>query len=252
MKPLPFDVGGRCSPRGSFPARNILRRGRPGRSPRILQQPRLVKPPGCFYSSHFLEAKSVEASLKERCDRHRVCHAANLGAHPSQRSVWPPRLLYRPAPRCPGSGTCSRWRVGRTQCGDVDSLSLHHTKIMHLQSQQSEAAVPSRGNSTLQQSGVAESPPQFAFQAGDWVQVLRRARVLVRFARRCPGSASRCAFPAVGVRELVDKRELRRAPDHGVDVHLLELEPAVLRPQARHGLEPLRERRVSGRSCGSR
>ena len=47
----------------------------------------------------------------------------------------------------------------------------------------------------------------------------------------------------VRVRELVDQRQLGRARDHGVDVHLLELEPAVRGSQARHRLEPLGERR---------
>ena len=42
--------------------------------------------------------------------------------------------------------------------------------------------------------------------------------------------------------ELVDERQLGRAPDHGVDVHLLELERPVLGAQARHDLDPLGER----------
>ena len=57
----------------------------------------------------------------------------------------------------------------------------------------------------------------------------------------------------VRVRELVDQRELGRAPDDGVDVHLLELErrrarrAGAARPRA-----PRRAPAVSGRSCGSR
>ena len=39
----------------------------------------------------------------------------------------------------------------------------------------------------------------------------------------------------IRVRELVDQRELRRAPDHGVDVHLVELE----------------RRRAAARRCGT-
>ena len=50
----------------------------------------------------------------------------------------------------------------------------------------------------------------------------------------------------VGVRKLVDERELGRAPDDRVHVHLLELERAVLRPQSRHDLEALGERRRVG------
>ena len=46
----------------------------------------------------------------------------------------------------------------------------------------------------------------------------------------------------VRVRELVDQRELGRARDHRVDVHLLELELAERAAQARHDLEPLGER----------
>ena len=46
----------------------------------------------------------------------------------------------------------------------------------------------------------------------------------------------------VRVRELVDQRQLGRAADDRVDVHLLQLEAAVGRAQARHLLEPLRER----------
>ena len=49
-------------------------------------------------------------------------------------------------------------------------------------------------------------------------------------------------FRDVRVRELVDQRQLRRPADDRVDVHLLELEPAVARAQARHLLEPFRER----------
>jgi hypothetical protein len=47
----------------------------------------------------------------------------------------------------------------------------------------------------------------------------------------------------IGVRELVDERQLGRALDHGVDVHLLELEPAVFCAQTRHDLDPLRKDR---------
>ena len=47
----------------------------------------------------------------------------------------------------------------------------------------------------------------------------------------------------VRVRELVDERERRPAGDHGVHVHLLELERAVCTPQPRHDLEAFGERR---------
>ena len=43
----------------------------------------------------------------------------------------------------------------------------------------------------------------------------------------------------VGVREFVDERDLRRAPEHGVEVHLLERRAPVLAPQSRHDLEAL-------------
>ena len=56
----------------------------------------------------------------------------------------------------------------------------------------------------------------------------------------------------VRVRELVDERELGLAADHRVDVHLLELEPAVLDAQPRHRSSPSASAAVSGRSCGSR
>ena len=56
-----------------------------------------------------------------------------------------------------------------------------------------------------------------------------RRRCRPRAPRRCPASASRCASRRVRVRELVDQRELGPARDHGVDVHLLELERPVLR-----------------------
>ena len=46
----------------------------------------------------------------------------------------------------------------------------------------------------------------------------------------------------VRVRELVDERELRRAPDHGIHVHLRELHRAPLRVQPRHDFEPLGQR----------
>ena len=46
----------------------------------------------------------------------------------------------------------------------------------------------------------------------------------------------------VGVRELVDQGQLRRTADHGVDVHLLEVERPCSAPQRRHDLEPLGER----------
>ena len=50
----------------------------------------------------------------------------------------------------------------------------------------------------------------------------------------------------VGVRELVDQRQLGRAADDGVDVHLLERDGAVLGVQPAHDLEPLGERRRLG------
>ena len=50
----------------------------------------------------------------------------------------------------------------------------------------------------------------------------------------------------VRVGELVDQRQFRRATDHRVGVHLLQLQGPVLRAQARHDLEPLRERRGLG------
>ena len=50
----------------------------------------------------------------------------------------------------------------------------------------------------------------------------------------------------VRVGELVDERELRRAADDRVDVHLLELERPVLRAQPRNDLEALGEGRRLG------
>ena len=56
----------------------------------------------------------------------------------------------------------------------------------------------------------------------------------------------------VRVRELVDQRQLRRAADHRVDVHLLQLEPAVLERSRGTSSSPSASAVVSGRSCGSR
>ncbi len=41
----------------------------------------------------------------------------------------------------------------------------------------------------------------------------------------------------VGVRELVDERDLRLAGEDGIDVHFLELDTAILDDAQRHGLE---------------
>ncbi len=46
----------------------------------------------------------------------------------------------------------------------------------------------------------------------------------------------------IRVGELVDERELGRAREHGVAIHLLELQLAVLRAHPRHDLEPFGER----------
>ena len=47
----------------------------------------------------------------------------------------------------------------------------------------------------------------------------------------------------VRVRQLVDQRELGRATDDRVDVHLVQLEAAVRSPQMRHDLDATRQRR---------
>ena len=57
----------------------------------------------------------------------------------------------------------------------------------------------------------------------------------------------------VRVRELVDQRQLGRARDHRVDVHLVELERRRARARRRGtASSPSASAAVSGRSCGSR